>query len=93
MSGFSAARAIGYGGIALVERATGISRATIQRGMRKLDGDAPLPPGRIRKAGGGRKRATALDRTLLRDLDALVEPTAPGDPESSRKRSTNPVLK
>ena len=32
--------------------------------------------------GGGRKRATDLDPTLLRDLDALVEPSAPGDPES-----------
>ena len=37
---------------------------------------------RTRKAGGGRKRVTDLDPTLLRDLDALVEPTAPGDPDS-----------
>jgi hypothetical protein len=72
------ARAIGYGGIALVERATGISRATIQRGIRELDADTPLPPGRTRKAGAGRMRTTALDRTLLADLDALVEPTARG---------------
>ena len=34
------------------------------------------------RPGGGRKRATDLDATLLRDLDALVEPTAPGDPDS-----------
>jgi hypothetical protein len=39
------ARAIGHGGIALVERATGISRSTIQRGLRELDADAPLAPG------------------------------------------------
>jgi hypothetical protein len=32
--------------------------------------------------GGGRKRATDLDPTLVPDLDALVEPTAPGDPDS-----------
>ena len=37
---------------------------------------------RTRRAGGGRKRAIDLDATLLRDLDALVEPTAPGDPDS-----------
>jgi len=85
------ARAIGHGGIALVERATGISRATIQRGLRELDADAPLPPGRTRKAGGGRKRTTALDTTLLADLDALVEPTARGDPESPLRWTSKSV--
>jgi hypothetical protein len=78
----SEARALGHGGIALVERATGISRSTIQRGLRELDDPTQLPPDRTRRAGGGRKRTTALDPTLLRDLDALVEPTAPGDPDS-----------
>ena len=76
------ARALGHGGIGLVERATGISRATIQRGLRELEADTALPPGRSRRPGGGRKPATAVDATLLRDLDALVEPTAPGDPDS-----------
>ena len=76
------ARALGYGGVALVARATGISASTIRRGLRELDADAPLPPERTRHPGGGRKRATDLDPTLLGDLDALVEPTAPGDPDS-----------
>ncbi len=85
------ARAIGHGGIALVERATGISRATIQRGLRELDADAPLPPERIRNVGGGRKRTTALDKTLLRDLEALVEPTARGEPESPLRWTSKSV--
>jgi hypothetical protein len=76
------ARALGHGGIALVARATGLSRATIARGLAELDADAPLPADRVRKPGGGRKRATTRHPTLLRDLDALVEPTAPGDPDS-----------
>jgi hypothetical protein len=37
---------------------------------------------RIRAAGGGRKKLTAKDADLLRDLDALVEPTTRGDPMS-----------
>jgi hypothetical protein len=78
----SEARALGHGGIAVVERATGISRSTIQRGLRELEGKRLLPPDRTRQIGGGRKRTTAIDPTLLRDLDALVEPTAPGDPDS-----------
>jgi Rhodopirellula transposase DDE domain len=85
------ARAIGHGGIAQVERATGISRSTIQRALRELDADAPLPPERTRTAGGGRKRTTALDPTLLSDLDALVEPTAPGDPDSPLRWSSKSV--
>ena len=63
-------------------RATGIAASTIQRGLRELASGETLPGTRTRKPGGGRKRATALDATLLRDLDALVEPTAPGDPDS-----------
>ena len=78
----SEARALGHGGIGLVERATGISRSTIQRGLRELEADTPAPPERTRRPGGGRKPATVLDATLLRDLEALVEPTAPGDPDS-----------
>jgi hypothetical protein len=76
------ARALGHGGIGLVERATGISRPTIQRGLRELEAHHSLPPSRSRRPGGGRRAAIALDPTLLRDLDALVEPTAPGDPDS-----------
>jgi len=76
------AQAIGYGGITQVTRATGIAASTIQRGLRELASGDTLPSTRSRKAGGGRKRATERDATLLRDLDALVEPTAPGDPDS-----------
>ena len=76
------AQAIGYGGIAQVARATGIAASTIQRGLRELASGEALAATRTRRAGGGRKRATDLDPTLLQDLDALVEPTAPGDPDS-----------
>jgi Rhodopirellula transposase DDE domain len=76
------AQAIGYGGIAQVVRATGMAASTIQRGLRDLSSGEGLVPTQTRRAGGGRKRATELDATLLQDLDALVEPTAPGDPDS-----------
>ncbi len=77
------ARALGHGGIACVERATGISRATLVRGLAELDApDPPLAPERIRRAGGGRKRAVEKDPSLQADLDALVEPTTAGAPDS-----------
>ena len=76
------AQALGRGGTAVVAGATGISASTIRRGMREIAAGDPLVATRTRKAGGGRKRAIDVDPTLLRDLDALVEPTAPGDPDS-----------
>jgi hypothetical protein len=68
-----------------VVRATGIAASTIQRGLRDLASGEVLVATRTRRAGGGRKRASDRDATLLRDLEALVEPTAPGDPDSPRR--------
>jgi hypothetical protein len=46
------------------------------------DPGAGAPRGRVRRAGGGRKRAVELDPGLREALDRLVEPTSRGDPES-----------
>ena len=83
----SEALAFGYGGIAAAARATGMAATGIQRGIADLRaieaGGAPgLPPTRSRRPGGGRKKATEKDPTLLADLQALVESTTRGDPES-----------
>ena len=72
-------RAIGYGGLAAVARATGMSRGTIGRGLKDLD-HAPLPSGRVRRDGGGRPPLSASDPTLLEDLRQLIEPVTLGDP-------------
>jgi hypothetical protein len=89
----SEAAAVGHGGIALVERATGISRPTISRGMREVarGAHATLPPERTRRAGGGRKRALEKDATLGADLEALVEPTTSGDPDSPLRWTSKSV--
>ena len=76
------ARALGHGGIAVVERATGVSRSTIQRGLRELETGAAVAPDRARRPGGGRKPTIEKDVTLLADLDALVEPRTAGEPDS-----------
>jgi transposase len=74
--------AIGRGGVSAVARATGMSRQVIRQGMTELTEVGVHPPGRIRRPGGGRKRAVARDASLLRDLEGLVEPVTRGDPES-----------
>jgi hypothetical protein len=77
------AMAIGWGGIAMVSRATGISGATVWRGLRELKSGEVLEPGKVRRRGGGRKRVVEKDPTLLGHLRALVEPTVSGNPECS----------
>jgi Rhodopirellula transposase DDE domain len=72
--------AAGYGGIAAVAMATGIAPSTIGRGLNELaQGE---PSGRVRRAGAGRKPAIVRDPSLRADLEALVEPTTRGDPQS-----------
>lgn len=46
----------GRGGISRLSCITGLDRNTIARGIRELHGEQPLPSGRIRHRGGGRKR-------------------------------------
>lgn len=72
---------LGYGGVSQVSRACGLSRVTVAKGVEELQ-VTPLPPGRVRRAGGGRHALTVDDPGLASALDNLVEPTARGDPES-----------
>ena len=79
--------AFGFGGIAAASRATGMAASVIGRGIAELraieDGSAQtLPASRSRRPGGGRKKTTEKDPSLLPDLKALVESTTRGDPES-----------
>ena len=63
-------------------------RTTVYVGMAELAAAGPSPKAagtstrRVRAEGGGRKKLMLKDTTLLQDLDALVEPTARGDPQS-----------
>lgn len=75
----SEARAAGWGGLAAVSQITGLARSTIGRGLADLD--AATPRGRVRRKGGGPKPLIERDRTLLADLERLVEPATLGDPE------------
>lgn len=75
-------QAIGKGGISLVSRATGISRPVIRQGIAELKVPAALAPGRIRREGGGRKKAVDKDASLKSDLQRLLESTTRGDPEA-----------
>ena len=75
------ARSAGRGGIAAVVRATGVSESTVRRGLEDLDSGEVLEPGRVRRAGAGRKALRDSDPTVVKDLERLVDPATLGDPE------------
>lgn len=85
------ARSLGRGGIVLVAQATGVSRSTISRGLRELESGAVLDPGRVRRAGGGRKRREERDPTLLADLEGLLDSSVSGDPQSRLRWTSKSV--
>jgi Rhodopirellula transposase DDE domain len=74
------ARTAGRGGVLALSRITGLARSTIDRGLAELDSATEIEVKRVRRPGGGRKKLTETDATLLADLKALVEPTTRGDP-------------
>jgi len=76
------ASALGYGGVSLVARATGISRRAIGVGLREVEAGDILPAGRVRRPGGGRKSALYHQPDLGEKLEGLVEPLTRGDPDS-----------
>ena len=81
------ARGLGHGGIRVVARAAGMREGTVARGAAELEsGEEPL--GRVRRPGGGRKRAADADPGLVPALLALVEPDVRGDPCSPLRWTT-----
>jgi hypothetical protein len=80
---FAASEALhlGHGGVTAVSRACGLSRVTITKALGELN-QPPLPSGRIRRPGGGRRSLVSLDPGLLQRLEGLVDPLSRGDPES-----------
>jgi hypothetical protein len=79
------ARDVGYGGISLVARATGLSRPTIMVGLKELDlspKHRAVVATRVRSVGGGRRNLTESDPGLLEALERLIDPATRGDPMS-----------
>src|SRR5215218_114057 len=83
------ARLLGHGGVRAVAQVAGVSETTVHKGVVELEaGQAPLPPGRVRRPGGGRKPAARQDPALVPALLALVEPDERGDPMSPLRWTT-----
>jgi len=77
------ADALGDGGIAIVEEATGLSRTTIRAGRDELrEGVDAFEVVNVRRPGGGRPPIEELKPEIVPALESLVDPVTRGDPES-----------
>jgi len=74
--------AYGAGGEGRIANLLGMSNRTVRRGMQEVQQSETVEPRRVRRVGGGRKRATDKDPELRSDLEQLVSPTTRGDPMS-----------
>jgi len=77
------ARSLGWGGVAAVAEATGISDRTIRTGIEELDDPKAAPSNKQRRPGGGRRSREIEQPKLIEALEALVEPGTRGDPCSA----------
>ena len=76
------ARAAGDGGVTAVAKLSGASWQTVADGAEELGSGEIAPPGRVRRAGAGRRPLSEADPGLVPALLALVEDSSRGDPES-----------
>src|SRR5438105_11971326 len=85
------ATSYGRGGFNAVCIETGLSTATLSRGVKELRSASHSKTGRVRGQGGGRKKLFKKCPSLLNALQNLVDPTAKGDPESHLRWTSKSV--
>ena len=76
---------LGRGGISRLSALRGLSRTTIAKAVEELSGRGKLVSpgeGRVRRAGGGRKKVEGVDRGVPDLLKKILEETTAGDPMS-----------
>lgn len=87
---FAAAKSIelGYGGISMVSRATGLSRTTITNGHREISRkklSLHSNKEQLREKGGGRKKIALTNLKLIEAVNKILEESSAGDPMSKLK--------
>jgi transposase len=79
---------LGWGGISKVSELTGKSMDTIRKGISEIKSKSQLElkeSGRIRKAGGGRKRIASEHPTIQKIIESILGENTAGDPASALK--------
>lgn len=76
------AKSLGPGGLSKVSLLSGISRVTLNSGLKELKDNLVSTPikTKIRKAGGGRKKEVHKNKILEDEIEKIVSPYTMGDP-------------
>jgi transposase len=88
----SCANALGWGGVKKVCEISGCSKDTVIRGKRELETSDPSDK-RVRKSGGGRKRAEETHPDLLCWIEQTVADSTYGNPENPLTWTTQSLRK
>jgi transposase len=89
----SMATAIGRGGIAQAHRVTGLAINTIKAGQREVAMGTIEEKGKIRRNGGGRKRAETCNVGLHDAIREIVDDSTYGNPENPLSWTTESLRK
>jgi transposase len=76
------AESMGRGGLSKVSKLSGISRVTLNIGIKELrmSSTKEVTVDRVRKKGGGRKKETDKNKNLEKIIEEIVSPHTMGDP-------------
>jgi hypothetical protein len=88
----SCAETLGWGGVKRVREISGCGKESIKRGKRELK-EATQADGRIRKKGGGRKRAEEVNPELLSWIEKIVSDSTYGNPQNPLTWTTQSLRK
>lgn len=86
------ADALGYGGISLLSRVTGLRRKTISKGITEIKSEQGQTT-TIRHPGGGRKSKQQIYPDLVEQLEHLVDSHTKGDPMSPLRWTSKSTYK
>ena len=79
------ATSLGYGGITIIKKETGIARSRIHRGIIELKSHKTNEIDRIRTTGGGRKSTHVENKKIIRLIESFIDDSTRGDPMSPLK--------
>jgi len=84
----SEAKVLGHGGLKVLSQITGLTDATITRGMKEINNPGEVDITRIRVSGGGRKTVEEVYPGVTEALKNILEDSTSGTPMSLLKWTT-----
>ena len=86
------AKCYGRGGVQKIHEITKVSKTTIIQGKKEIGTSEPMES-RVRKVGGGRKKATIKNPELVQEIENIVSESTYGNPENPLRYTTKSTTK